>query len=41
VRRNAITVTAVLFGLLVVALAIGIWNVVDTQEPVTPVQLAP
>lgn len=41
VRRNAITVTVVLVSCLVVALAVGIWNLVDTQEPVTPVQLAP
>jgi hypothetical protein len=41
VRRHAVTVTVVLVGCLVAALVVGIWNLVDTQEPVTPVQLAP
>lgn len=41
VRRHAITVTIMTLGLLIVGLAVGIWNLVDTQEPVVPVQLAP
>jgi heme A synthase len=41
VRRHALTAAVVLVALLVTVLAVGIWNLVDTQEPVTPVQLAP
>jgi hypothetical protein len=39
-RRHAISLTVVLVVVLVAILAVGIWNLVDTQEPVAPVQLA-
>ncbi len=40
-RPRVLTTAAVIVGVLVAGLAVGIWNLVDTQEPVQPVQLSP
>ncbi len=40
-RERAIAIAAIVLGLAVVGSAVGIWNLIDTQEPVDPIQLSP
>lgn len=38
---RAITIVAIVLGLAVIGSVVGIWNLIDTREPVAPIQLAP